>query len=445
MVATRRVATKRVATRRVATKRVASNWAAAVGAGTAVILVPQIAGADTVKDFYKGKTITMYIGYSAGGGYDAYARILANHMGKHIPGNPTFVAKNRTGAGSMRIVNELYNVLPRDGTAIATFGRGIPNEQLFGNKAVKFDATKMNWVGSLNSEVSVCVAWHTVPVNTWEDMVGRGMIVGGVGKGSDTDAFPTVLNNVLGTKLKLVTGYPGGNDINIAMERKEVDGRCGWSWSSVVSTRPTWLKDKKIKILIQMSTQKHPDLPTVPFVLDLAKSQRDKTILNLIYGRQLWGRPLAMGPDVPADRVAAIRKAFIATTQDPAFIAEMNKRRLPFKLLDGETLQKKMGEMLSQPKDIVEAAARATNYTGNIEISKAVIPIETMSGKITSIKRGGRRVTFAGAGKTRKARVSGRNTKITIAGKEAKRKALKEGMSCKLTYQASAAREIACN
>ncbi len=420
-----------------------STIALALAAGITAV-TPLVAKADAVSDFYKDKTVTLYVGFSAGGGYDVYARILASHMDRHIPGNPKIVVKNHTGAGSLRVVNDMYNIFPKDGTVFATFGRGAPNEQLFGTKGVKFDAARMNWLGSLNSEVSVCVAWHTVPVNTWEDMLSRGMIVGGVGKGSDTDAFPTVMNNVLGSKLKLVTGYPGGNDINFAMERKEVEGRCGWSWSSVLSTRGNWLKENKIKVLIQMATEKHPDLPTVPFIMDVAKSQRDKQILKLIYGRQLWGRPFAMGPDVPADRVAAMRKALADTATDKKFLEEMKSRKLDVSLLGGERLQKEIAEMFSAPKDVVEAAAKATTYTGNIQISKAVIPIETFDGKITEIKSGGRSITFEAGGKKQKSRVSGRNTKITVAGKEAKRDALKEGLSCKLTYQGSAAKEIAC-
>ncbi len=408
------------------------------------LLLPSPASADKVADFYKGKKISMMIGYSAGGGYDTYSRFLARHMGRHIPGGPSMVSKNRTGAGSLLLANEVYNTLAQDGTVIANIGRGIPNAQLFGEKGIKLDVTKMHWIGSLNSEVSVCVAWHTVPVNTWEDMKTRGLIVGGTGPSGDTDIFPKVMNNVLGTKLKLVTGYPGGNDINFAYERGELEGRCGWSWSSVVGTRPKWLKEKKVKILIQMAIEKHPDLPTVPLIMDLAKTERDKKILRLIYSRQLYGRPYVVGPGVPADRVAALRKAFVDTTKDPKFVADVKKRKFPLRVLDGEAVQKAIGELFTYSKDVVAAAKRASSYTGNIKVSKAVIPIENITGKIVGIKRGGRRVTFDANGKKKKTRVSGRNTKITVAGKKAKRKALKVGMNCKLTYQASAARAIDC-
>ena len=347
-----------------------------------------------------------------------------------------------TGAGSVTLTNALYNTLPKDGTVMGEIGRGIPTEPLFGNKKAKFDATKFTWIGSMNNEVSTCVAWHTVPVNTWEDMISRGMVVGGVGRGSDTDAFPIVMNNVLGTKLRLITGYPGGADINIAYQRGELEGRCGWSWSSVVSTRAKWLKEKKIKVLIQMATTKHPDLPTVPFVMELAKNERDKKVLKLIFSRQLWGRPFLAPPNLPPERAKALQTAFMATMKDKAFLAEAEKIKLEINPIDGQTVQSEIGVLYGYPKEIVEAAKKSLTYEGNIKISKAVIPVETMSGTISSIKRGGRRVAFKGAdGKVKKTRVSGRNTVIMIAGKTVKRKALKEGLKCKLTFQASAAKK----
>ncbi len=412
-------------------------------AGLAFTAAPAFAQANVAK-FYKGKTVTIYVGFSAGGGYDLYARVLSRFMGKHIPGNPNMVVKNLTGAGSIRLTNALYNTFPKDGTVMGEIGRGIPTEPLFGNKKAKFEATKFTWIGSMNNEVSTCVAWHTVPVNTWEDMVTRGMVVGGVGRGADTDAFPIALNNIVGTKLRLITGYPGGADINLAYQRGELEGRCGWSWSSIVTTRAKWLKAKKIKVLIQMATTKHPDLPTVPFVMDFAKNETDKKVLKLIFSRQLWGRPFLAPPNLPPKRAKALQTAFMATMKDKAFVAEAKKIKLEVNAIDGDTITKGIAELYAYPKEVVEAAKKSLSYTGNIKISKAVIPIETMAGKITSIKRGGRRVTFEGGGKTKKTRVSGRNTVIMIAGKKAKRKGLKKGLDCKLTYQGSAAKKIDC-
>ena len=413
----------------------------AVAAG----LVIGQAHADSVADFYKGKTMTMYIGYSAGGGYDVYARTLARHLGNHIPGHPNMVAKNVTGAGSLVLANQMYNSIPKNGLAIAAIGRGLPTEPLFGNKKAKYDPRKFAWIGSMNNEVSVCAVWHTVPVNVWEDLRTRGMIVGGTGSGSDTDTFPTVLNNVLGTRIKLITGYPGGNDVNFAIEKGELEGRCGWSWSSVVSTRAEWLKDKKIRILLQISTAKHPDLPDVPLALDLAKSAKDRQVMKLVFSRQVWGRPFFTTPGVPADRVAALRKAFDDTMKDPKFRADTEKQKLEINPVGGADVQKDIAELYQSPPDVVKAAVRATTYTGNIQISKAVIPIVTVKGAIDKLDGEHRKLSWKGDGKKGKLTLSGRNTEITVAGKKASRKELKAGLNCAFTYQGSAAKKIACD
>ncbi len=225
----------------------------------AVLMVAASNGrAQSVADFYKGKTVDLYIGYSVGGAYDLYARQLARHMGKHIPGNPTVLPKNMEGAGSLRLANWLYNVGPKDGTAFGIIGRGTGFDPLLGNKAAQFDATKFTWIGSANNEVSICVAWNTSGITKFEDMLTKELIVGGTSTSADTDQFPRITNGVLGTKMKIVTGYPGGNEVGLAMERGEVQGRCGWSWSSVKSTHQKWLDEKKFTILVQLALDKHP-------------------------------------------------------------------------------------------------------------------------------------------------------------------------------------------
>ena len=406
--------------------------------------LPQPVQADAVADFYKGKTVTIYIGYSAGGGYDTYARTIGRTIGKHIPGNPKIIAKNKPGAGSLRLANELYNTLPKDGTAIATFGRGMPMEPLFGNKKAKFDASKFTWLGSANNEVSVCVAWHESPIQTLDDFLTKEMIVGGTGPGADTDIFPKVLNAVIGTKLRLVTGYPGGTDINLATERGEVMGRCGYSWSSLKSRFPQWLTGKKVQILLQMSTAKHPELPDVPFVMDLAKTDRDRKVLELVFARQAWGRPFVAPPGLPADRAKALQAAFVATMKDPGFLKDAKKQKLEIAPISGEKIGQLIAQLYASPKDIIEAAKEAAKKTGKTKITKAVIPIETVKGTITKIKRKGRRVSYKGGGRKGKLSVSGRRTKVSIGGKKAKRKKLKVGMKCEFTFQGSAAKKIDC-
>lgn len=207
-----------------------SNLVRGAAAAAVLAVVSATAGwAQSPAEFYKGKTVDMMVGYSAGGGYDVYARMVARYLGKHIPGNPTVVVKNLEGAGSLRLANALYNALPKDGTVLGTIARGGAFDPLLGNKAAQFDAGKFNWIGSANDEVSVCVAWHTSGITKIEDTFDKELVVGGTGPSADTDQFPRIVNGVLGTKMKIVSGYPGGNDVSLAMERGEVQGRCGWS------------------------------------------------------------------------------------------------------------------------------------------------------------------------------------------------------------------------
>src|SRR5918999_2019526 len=260
-------------------------------AATLTIALPvlSIAAAQSADDFFKGKNVDLYIGYSSGGGYDTYARLLARHMDRHLPGDTNIVPKNQPGAGSLVLANWLYNVAPKDGTAFGTIGRGAAFDPLLGSEKAQFDPTKFNWIGSMNDEVSVCVAWHTSGITSFEQLMDKTLVVGGTGPTADTDQFPKVLNGALGTKFDIISGYPGGNDISLAMERGEVKGRCGWSWSSIVATRKDWIDQGKIKILVQLSTQKHPDLPNVPLIMDFAKTPEQKQILQLVFARQAMG------------------------------------------------------------------------------------------------------------------------------------------------------------
>jgi len=318
-----------------------ANLLAAAAIVTAATLAGVLNGASaqTPVEFYKGKTIELLVGYSAGGAYDVYARMIARHIGKHIPGNPAVVVKNIEGAGSLRLTNSLYNTLPKDGTVFGAIGRGTAFDPLLGSTAAQFDASKFSWVGSANDEVSVCVAWHTAGITKVEDVFNKELVVGGTGPSNDTDQFPIITNGVLGTKMRLITGYPGGNEISLAMERGEVQGRCGWSWSSVKSTRRDWYEKKQIHILVQLALQKHPDLPHVPLILDLAKTAEQKQILTLVFARQALGRPYLAPPGVPADRLEALRKAFMDTMKDPELLAEAEKANLEVTPVDGAKVQ----------------------------------------------------------------------------------------------------------
>jgi len=318
------------------------------------------AAAQSAADFYKNRNIDEYIGYSTGGAYDFYARVIARHMGAHIPGNPTLVPRNMEGAGSLRLANWLYRVAPQDGSAFGTFGRGIAFDPLLIGQGDQFDAQKFNWLGSANNEVSVCVAMKDSGITKFEDLFTRELTVGGTGTSADTDQFPRVLNNVLGTHFKIVEGYPGGNDVVLAMERGEVSGRCGWSWSSVKSTHKSWIDDKKMIVLVQLSLTKHPELPDVPLVTDYAKNDEQRAILKMVFARQVIGRPFAAPPNLPGDRVATLRTAFTATMKDPDFLAEAEKTDLEINPVSGEEVEKLVKDVYATPADIVAKAKEAS-------------------------------------------------------------------------------------
>lgn len=424
----------------------------AVAAAIAIALVAGAGGtalgAESVADFYKGKTVTMHIGYPPGGGYDAYSRTIARHMGRHIPGNPSFKSVNRPGAGSRRLTNELYNILPQDGTAIGMIDRGTALEALFGSKQAKYDPLKFNWIGSANNEVSTCVTWHTTGVDTIDEFLTKKLKMGGSGPGAGPDILTKVVNNVIGANLDLITGYPGGNNINIAMERGEIDGRCGWSLSSMRSTRPDWLKDNKVNVVLQLSTAKHPDLAKqgVPWIMDLAKTKRQKQIMTLLFAREAMGRPVVTGPKVPPARVKALREAFMATMKDEKFLADLKKQRLDAAPLSGQEVQDLVATMMNTSPEIVQAAKEATEKTGNMYIKKITIPMVEHEGKVSQVKRGGRRVYIMHDGKEVRAKLSGSRTAVTIDGDKTKRSKIKAGMTCKFTYPGpgSEAKRVDC-
>jgi tripartite-type tricarboxylate transporter receptor subunit TctC len=328
-------------------------------AGLVLCALAAGAWAQPAADFYKGRTVELYIGYSLGGGYDVYARLLARHLAKHIPGNPTIVPKNMTGAGSLTLANWLYKAGARDGSVLGTIGRGIAFDPLLGTPGTQFNATELGWIGSMNNEVSVCAAWGKSGITRFEELYAREVFVGGTGAGADTDLFPKAMNSILGTKMRLVTGYPGGNDITLAMQRGEVEARCGWSWSSIKSGHAQWVKDGTIRLLVQLSLEKHADLPDVPLIMDLVKTPEQRAILRLVFARQVMGRPFLAPPGVPAGRLALLRRAFLETMKDTAFLAEARKMKLEITPVSGEAVQKLVAELYATPPDIVRQAAQA--------------------------------------------------------------------------------------
>ena len=334
---------------------------AAIGVAYAVASVGAQANAhaNAVADFYKGKDIELRIGYKPGGGYDNYARLLARHIGKHIPGNPNVIPKNMPGAGSVKLTNWLWEGAPRDGTVMGAISRGAPFEPILGNDKAKFDASKFTWIGSANNEVSICATVKRTGIKSWEDLKTREVTTGGNGSGSDTDQFPKLLNAVLGTKFKVVGPYGGGSDVVKAMIAGELDARCGWSWSSIKSKNKDLLASGDLVLLMQMSTDKHPDLPNVPFVMDLATDKASKQIFNMVFARQGLGRPYLAPPGIPADRAKALQDAFMKTMSDPEFLSEAEKGGVPLSPISGDRVAELVAEAYATPKEIVERTIEA--------------------------------------------------------------------------------------
>jgi tripartite-type tricarboxylate transporter receptor subunit TctC len=323
----------------------------------AVTAIPAPAMADDAGSFFTGKTVRILVGFSPGGGYDIYARELARYLGRHIPGHPSVVVQNMAGAGSLKAVNFLFNAAPRDGTVLATFARGIVFEPLIGHlDGAQFEAPKFNWVGSISDEVSVCAINASRGVATWQDMLTTNTVIGASGAGADSDVFPIVLRNLFHLPMRIVTGYPGGADLNLAMERGEIDGRCGWSWTSILSRNREWLADKRIRITLQIALAKHEDLPDVPLITDLVSDPRQAAALKLIVSRQAIARPFAAPPGAPLGRIKTLREAFDSTMRDPDFLAQMRNQALEVRPLGGAAVQELMRDIYASPQDVVKLA-----------------------------------------------------------------------------------------
>jgi len=308
-------------------------------------------------DFYKGRTISIIIGYSAGGGYDLYARVLAQHLGKHIPGNPIVIPQNMPGAGSIKAANYVFSVAPKDGTVIGTFARGMASAALIGQ--ANFDARKFTWLGSVTKDVTVCISWNTSPIKTWNDVMTKQFTAGGEGAAGDPDIFAKLYKNVFGAKIRLATGFPGTTDITLAMQRHEVDGLCGISWSTVKSRYGDWVTDKKINILVQAAPSKASDLPDVPLASTLAKTTEQRQILDFAVASEVLARPFVAPPGIPAERKAVLRAAFDATLRDPAFLADAKKTMIDIDPVSGPEAEAVVASLYGLPKDVVAKAARA--------------------------------------------------------------------------------------
>jgi tripartite-type tricarboxylate transporter receptor subunit TctC len=317
------------------------------------------ASADAVADFYKGKRIAMMVGSEPGGGYDSYARLVTRHLGRFIPGNPEFIVQNMPGGGGIRVTNNLYNVAPKDGTAMGTVQRAILTTPLLDsrNTEIKYDVLKFNWLGSLNTETGLIVVASTTPHKEMKDLFEKELMVGS--SGPTTDFMPLFLNNVLGTKFKIISGYKSSTDAYIALERGEVEGRISNGYAGDKNFLEPWKAQNKVRFLAQLTTVKNSLFPDVPVILDFARNERERQAMELILSSQLWGRPFVMPPGVPAERVAAVRKAFTTMMRDPEFLADAKKANIDIDVVTGEEIDTILKRVYATPPDLVEVVRKA--------------------------------------------------------------------------------------
>ena len=374
---------------------------ASAGIIAAVFALVSPARAQTPAEFYRGKTINLDIGSSVGGGYDIHGRLLARHIGKHIPGNPTVVPRNIEGAGGLRLANILYNSAPRDGTSFGIVFRSIPFEPLLGNKAAQFDATKFTWIGSTSNEVSICVAWHTTGVTSIDDLRTKEIIVGSTGPNADTSIFAKVINGVLGTRMKIVTGYPGGNEISLALERGELGGRCAWSWSAVKATRISWVEQKQVHIFVQLGAQQ-ASRPAAGAAGRRPRQDRRPNATSRGSCSRASNSPGRSSRRPACRRIAceALRAAFNATMQDKAYLADAEKAKLEIVPVAGEDIERLIIEALRNAR-----GDRAQDHR-HAEVTGAKMP-EVFVSRIDDFAEGDRRIVFHGGLRDRRLPLAG--------------------------------------
>jgi tripartite-type tricarboxylate transporter receptor subunit TctC len=332
-------------------------------------MIPAACRADAVADFYHGKEVRLIISSSVGGGYDTYARAVAKHLGDHIPGNPTIVPQNMPAAGGLGAANHVYNLAAKDGTVIGALQNSAVLESLLDallgdTKRLRHDATKFVQLGSATIDHYVCIARADAAVKSFKDLLSQELIIGASQPGTSTRDFPAMLNNMTGTRFRLVSGYPGTREITLAIEKNEVKGLCGFSWSSLQAQRPDWIKSGFIRVLVQEHDKGHPDISRmgVPLAVEFAKTPQHRRVMELIYSSETFGRPYMMSPGVPAERVAALRMAFMATMRDQELLAEAKKVGLVIDPISGEELQALAENIFATPAAVVEQAKQALEY-----------------------------------------------------------------------------------
>jgi len=431
------------------TKTIALALAAAFSLGTGAA----DAATDPVAQFYKGKRMQMLVGSGPGGGYDIYARLVTRHISRYIPGNPRFITKNMDGAGSIVVMNFVANVAPKDGTVIAALQRSLALVQIMGQQGPRFKAQELNWLGSLANEAGVCAIAKRTGIKSFEDAFTREFVMGGTGP-NDTEIQPALLNNTLGTKFKLIKGYPSTPPAHLGIQRGELDGICQ-SWSSFKEQAGKYLTDGHMVPVLQMSLKPHPELAKmgVPMVFDYVKADRVvpgmkvedvESHFRLVMASKAMGRPFALAPGVPADRVKAVRVAFSKMTEDPKFIDDAKRLRREVDLVTGDEIQAIVEKMAATPKNVLANLDDLMKFKGTT--GQAKVSLARHTGKVVAINDGGRAIVIDYQGKKVEAKVSGSRTKLSVGGKKAKRDAVKAGMTCTFVYTGpgAEAKEVDC-
>ncbi len=330
----------------------------ALGLASSLVVASLVtARAETVEEFYRKTPVSLYVGSGAGGGFDEIARVVSMHIGRHIPGNPSIVVKNMPGAGGLLNVNFMYNQAPKDGSAIAAPFNTVFMLPIFGDPAAKFDPRKFTWLGSLDKQTATCVVWHTSSIKTIEDAQKREVVMGATGTNATPAIFPNLLNTLLSTRFKIISGY-STTEVRLAMERGETEGICGLAWQTWRAVSPNWISEKKIRVFGQMGLVKNPELPEATMVLDTLKDPNDRQTFELVVLPQEFGRPFIAPPDIPADRAKALTDAFHAMMKDPAFLADAAKIRLGLDPLSGKEIVDMLDHAYKAPKEVVDRAAK---------------------------------------------------------------------------------------
>lgn len=328
-------------------------------------LLAETARAQSVAEFYKGKTLEVFIGYGPGGGYDQYGRLLARHIGKHLPGNPDTLVRNMPGAGSAKLAAYMHDVAPKTGLQIGAVASTVAFDPLLGNEsgenAVKFDPRRLNWLGSIDAFTPIGVAWHTSGIKTIEDAKKKEVLVGSSGSGDSSAIYPKLLNGMIGTKFKILTGYRGSNDITLAMERGELPAFVGWYWYGLKTTKGNWLKDKTANLFLQIGAEPDPEMTGVPWVIDILPTEADKQVFRVVLANLAFSRPIVAPPGVPEDRLAALAKAIEDTTKDNDFLAEAEKQVMSVKYYSRERIAQLLKDVYATPPELIARVREAAS------------------------------------------------------------------------------------